>query len=210
MPGFAGVRAESDSNWKNWKTEIASYIQANSLDGTTIIGHSMGGMMALDLASEYPDLIGKIVVVDALPALSALYNPNFESKENLNCQPMIEIMTNQSAEQFSVVQMAAVGSMCQTIGKQESIVSWAIESDRETLGKMYCELSNLDLRNQLDKITCPTLVLLETPFKSMETKIDSQYEKLEGVQLSYAPKGLHFIMYDAPEWYAAQLATFLK
>ena len=42
----------------------------------------MGGGLALALAADYPDLIGKIVVVDALPCLAALSNVSFISKEN--------------------------------------------------------------------------------------------------------------------------------
>ncbi len=148
--------------------------------------------------------------MDALPSLSALYNPNFEVQEKPDCQSMIDRMVDQPERQFSAMQKASIGSMCSTKERHEKIVSWAIDSDRKTLGKIYCDLTNLDLRNQLDQITCPSLVLLESPFISMEAAINSQYEKLEGVQLNFAPKGLHFIMYDAPEWYAAQLATFIK
>ena len=41
----------------------------------------MGGGLALYIASSQPNLVKGIVVVDALPCLTALYNPDFQSKK---------------------------------------------------------------------------------------------------------------------------------
>jgi pimeloyl-ACP methyl ester carboxylesterase len=41
----------------------------------------MGGGLALAIASDYPELIDKIVVVDALPCLAALRDPSLNHKK---------------------------------------------------------------------------------------------------------------------------------
>ena len=120
------------------------------------------------------------------------------------------MMTNQTSAQFEMMQRSSVGYMSSTAAQHDQIVNWAITSDRATLGKIFCELSNLDLRAQLGKVECPALVLLEAPFAPMESVIAKQYEKLENAQLTFAPSGLHFVMYDAPEWYAEQLAIYFS
>ncbi len=210
MAGFAGTPTSGTPDWTSWRTEIANYILKLEIKNTSIIGHSLGGMMALDIASAYPEIVKEIVVVDALPCLSALNNPGFEKQQSLNCTAAIDRMTNQSSEQFEMMQRSMVAYMSSNSEHHDQIVGWALDSDRATLGKIFCQLSNVDLRDQLENVKCPALVLLEAPFAPLEPKIAKQYEKLEKAQLVFAPKGLHFIMYDAPEWYGKELTDFLK
>ena len=209
MAGFAGIPTNGTADWNLWRKEIANYISAKQLGQTTVLGHSLGGMMALDLAASFPSLIKEILVVDALPCLAALNNAAFESQSDLDCTASINMMVNQSPEQFEMMQKSSIGYMSTNTDKHDEIVSWTLKSDRATLGKIFCELSNLDLRNELDQIKCPTRVLLEAPFQALEPVIAKQYGKLNEVQLNFAPKGLHFVMYDAPKWYASQVLDFL-
>src|SRR5699024_2031103 len=76
MPGFAGVKPQPDPSFKKWETAIADFIKTENIKNPSLIGHSMGGGLALALAADYPDLIKKIVVVDALPSLAAMNNPS--------------------------------------------------------------------------------------------------------------------------------------
>jgi pimeloyl-ACP methyl ester carboxylesterase len=42
---------------------IATYIKNNKIEKPVIIGHSMGGGLAMAIAADYPELVGKIVIV---------------------------------------------------------------------------------------------------------------------------------------------------
>jgi pimeloyl-ACP methyl ester carboxylesterase len=57
MPGFAGAPPESSPTFLGWEKEIVNYIQKNKINKPIIIGHSMGGALALAIAADYPDLI---------------------------------------------------------------------------------------------------------------------------------------------------------
>jgi len=46
---------------------LADYIRKNKLEKPVIVGHSLGGFLALALAAKYPNLPGKLVIVDAYP-----------------------------------------------------------------------------------------------------------------------------------------------
>ena len=75
MPGFAGVAPEAHPSFEGWKQQIIRFIEEEHLERPVLVGHSMGGGLALAVAAERPDLLKSVVVVDALPCLSALYNP---------------------------------------------------------------------------------------------------------------------------------------
>lgn len=209
IAGFAGVKPQANSTFVSWENAIAQYIKENKIEKPIIIGHSMGGGLVLAIASDYPELIEKIIVVDALPSISALMNPDFKSQENVDCSAMVEQLTVMSDEQFLGMQKMSIPRLVENKEMQETIVDWSVKSDRTTFAEMYCDFSNTDLRQKIENIECPALILLESYFKNMKPIIEKQYENLKGADLQYADKGLHFIMYDDKEWYFDQVEKFL-
>ncbi|AXB55573.1 alpha/beta fold hydrolase [Flavobacterium fluviale] len=210
MAGFAGVKPQPNPSFENWKAGIANYIKDNKIDKPILVGHSMGGGLALAIASDYPDLIGKIVVVDALPCLAALSDPSFKSKENNDCSPMVTQMAAMNETQFYDMQKQTMPRLLQDSSKLEMVVDWSVKSDRKTFSEVYCDFFNIDLRERISAIKCPSLILLESYFINLKPAIEGQYEKLKTAKFQYADKGLHFIMYDDKEWYLAQLNNFIK
>ena len=210
MPGFAEVPPEKNPDLNEWTSSIAQFIRDKHLDHPIIIGHSLGGGMALQLAASYPKLPGKIVVVDALPCLAILRNPQFKSEKNPDCTPFIKQIVSPTPEQFRAMQKMTARIMTSDTSRYDQIVNWSMISDRNTMARIYCQFINTDLRDTIKYIQCPALILLESPFKGMKERVEEQYKNLKQADLRYADKGLHFIMYDDPEWYFAQLKSFLK
>ena len=168
MAGFAGVKPQPNPSFENWKAGIANYIKDNKIEKPILVGHSMGGGLALAIASDYPDLIGKIVVVDALPCLAALSDPSFKSKENNDCAPIVTQMTAMNEKQFYDMQKQTMPRLLQDASKLEMVVDWSVKSDRTTFAQMYCGFFNVDLRDKISTIKCPALILLESYFINLK------------------------------------------
>lgn len=209
MAGFADSKPQPNASFRNWETGIANFIKENKIEKPIIIGHSMGGGLALAIAADFPELIDKIIVVDALPCLPALMNPSFKSKENNDCIQMVNQMTAMSGDQFYQMQKITIPRLLEDTSKQELVVSWSVQSDRKTFAEMYCDFTNTDLREKIKTIKCPSLILLESYFKNLKPAIEEQYRNLKTANLQYANKGLHFIMYDDKEWYFTQVNNFI-
>ena len=209
MAGFAGVQPKENPSFRNWETAIADYIKASKIEKPVIIGHSMGGGLALAIAADYPELVGKIVVVDALPCLSALMNPGFESNKNNDCSAIVSQIKAMKEAQFYQMQKRGIQSLLADTAVQEKVVSWGVQSDRQTFAEMYCDFLNTDLREKIKNIACPSLVLLEPGFKNIQSTIEGQYKNVKGADIQFANNGLHFIMYDDSQWYFTQLNKFL-
>ena len=209
MAGFANAEPSPNPNFENWKSGIANFIKEKNIEKPILIGHSMGGGLAMAIAADYPEHIEKIAVVDALPCLQALMNPNFKQKENIDCSATVNQITALTEEQFLQMQKMSMPQLIQNTEMLETLVNWSIQSDRHTFARMYCDFSNTDLREKIAAVKCPTLVLLESNFKNFKSAIEEQYKNLESANLQYANKGLHFIMYDDKEWYFEKLSNFL-
>lgn len=210
MAGFSGGVPEKNPSFESWKMQIAWFIKDKKMEKPILIGHSMGGGLALAIAADFPYLARKIVVVDALPCLMALSNPEFKSVPAKDCSEMINRITAMNEEQFVQMQRMSTASLTTDSLKFDEIVSWGLKSDRETFAKMYCDFSNTDLRERIKSITVPSLILLEPHFRNIETVIKEQYKNLSTVQFAYANKGLHFVMFDDKEWFMNQIREFIK
>lgn len=210
MAGFAGVAAQSNPSFSGWEKAVAAYIEKNKLVKPVIIGHSMGGGLAMAIAADYPELISKIIVVDALPCLAALMNPAFKTNEHNDCGPVVDKYSKIPDDQFYKIQKQSIPQLLADTSKQELVVSWSVKSDRKTFAEMYCDFSNTDLREKISGIRCPALILLESYFVNFTPAINEQFRNLKTANLQYSTKGLHFIMYDDKDWYQKQVLSFTR
>src|SRR5262249_26588892 len=85
LAGFAGVPAIDAPLIPTVRDELARYIEQQHLDKPVIIGHSLGGDVALDFAANHPDLTGPLVIVDALPFYAGAW---FKAKTIEDAKPM--------------------------------------------------------------------------------------------------------------------------
>src|SRR3954466_10523116 len=67
LAGFVGKPPIAAPFLETVRKELVEYVRDKKLDHPVIVGHSLGGFLALGIASSNPDLTGKLVIVDALP-----------------------------------------------------------------------------------------------------------------------------------------------
>ncbi len=73
LPGFGGQPAIApDSVLKTVERDLAAYIRENRLRKPVIVGHSLGGWLALSLGVDYPGLVGDMIIVSSAPFLPAI------------------------------------------------------------------------------------------------------------------------------------------
>ncbi len=77
LAGFAGQAPIEfgEAYLPKIQAKIIEYVKEELKEQPIIIGHSLGGFMALSIASAEPDLLEKIVIVDSYPFYSAAMNP---------------------------------------------------------------------------------------------------------------------------------------
>ncbi len=221
LPGFAGQPAIAMENayLPIVAEEIIQYIKAKQLTKPTIIGHSLGGFLALYIASKKPDLLEKMVIVDAYPFLAAIQNPAATSE---SMKPMAEKMKenyiNQNDELYKSQLMVALNSMIATQDSIPVAMEWGMKSDRPTAAQAMYDLYTLDLREEIAKVKSPALVLgawiaYEQYGVTREMTLNnlkSQYHKLANVQIKLSDKGKHFLMWDDPKFTNKEILRFLK
>ena len=85
-------------NYELMSEDLLSYLNAYNLDEVCLIGHSMGGKVAMTFACMYPESVEKLVVVDIAPKY---YPPHHqEILSALNAVEQAKIKSRKDADQI--------------------------------------------------------------------------------------------------------------
>ena len=219
LPGFAGNPAiEFEDNFvETVKGLIMEYIADNNLKNPTIVGHSLGGFIALSLAIDHPGDFDRLVIIDSLPFLTAIQMPGATAE---SARPFAENMKNMMLSQEGSnegMQRMMLQSMITDPKNIETALEWGKASDANTVAQAMYELYTTDLRDKLDQIESPILVMgawiaYKNYGVSRETTLanfEGQYSKATNCTVKLTDIGKHFIMWDDPEFYFASIDSFL-
>ncbi|WP_025664823.1 alpha/beta fold hydrolase [Aquimarina megaterium] len=193
------------------KKELIVYIKDKNLTNVTIIGHSMGGNLAIDLAAALPDTITRLVIVDSIPCMRELMMPSVPESQIQYDSPYNKQMLQAEDTQFKQTATMMAQNMTNNKDKVDTLINWIMEADRETYVYGYTDLLKLDLRKVLNKVTAKTLIL-GASFPSVEiakSNYEKQYATLANKSIEMASNSRHFIMFDQPEWFYTTVNTFL-
>lgn len=217
LAGFAGQPPEPGFSLEKVRDQISSYIAANHLAPAVVVGHSLGGDLALWLAAAHPDQVRKLVIVDSLPALGAAADPNTTSSQLRTIAEQIrQSMMHMTEAERAKMGKQSISGMATSPKDVELIESWSRATDPRTEADALGDLMALDLRDKVADIKSPTLVLgtwvglaaYATKDQILAT-FEAQYQKLKGAKIELAPKARHFIMFDDPQWMFAEMDEFL-
>ncbi|MBU1311224.1 MAG: alpha/beta hydrolase [Gammaproteobacteria bacterium] len=227
LAGFAGVQPIPMQSWgegylATQQHAILRYISEQQLDKPVVIGHSLGGYLALALAANSPEQISAAINVDGLPALGALIGEKSASSIPANHKPQSADATkpgNTPAPQRGFDPQSMAKSMASDESWQQRIVADMYRSDGMTSGRVMGELMRADLRPALSNIRVPVLTLgalqhgapyttpeqVQAGYESQLANAPTQYHSF-----AFARDSKHFIMADAPTWLNQHITQFLQ
>jgi pimeloyl-[acyl-carrier protein] methyl ester esterase len=201
--------------------ELRRSIATQGLRSPAVIGHSMGGLVALRAAADAgrarrEPAIGRVMVVDATPFFPSLISSgatvgDVEPIAQIAYQALLflgdEALRTQGAmlgNQFG----GASDTVFDTLGWQGG--------DRQVLAQGLYEVMTTDLRNRLPDITAPVTVVYgwSADDSSPRAHLDSlfaagyrnlprppRFERIEGAE--------HMVMIDQPDRFIAAVTRFL-
>ena len=199
--------------------KISEYIENEMEEKPILIGHSLGGFIALSIASSKPNSLKSVVIVDSYPFLSLIFNPNATAKSVI---PQANQMKNNimaiADSLYINQQRLTLKTMITDSLNIEKALKWSLESDRKTTAQAMFEIMTTDLRDELNNIKAPILVFgswygykdYGVTKESVYANLKNQYSEAENCKFKVADKAKHFIMLDKPVWFINELKIFLK
>lgn len=221
LPGFAGQPPiVADTILQEVTHQLAAYIKQHHLKKPVIVGHSLGGYVALNLAVYYPGLAGDLVIVSSgafLPALGISPTITEDSAKLIAIQ-IRNGMKNLTPAQVRGSQAYMLPTMMRDSAKMAQVTEMAVSSDVPTQAQVMYELYSIDLRPRVKEITSRMLVLGDWQgYKAYggsrqvtQERMDLQFKPARNAKIVISDTAKHFIMFDEPAWFFAQVDDFLK
>jgi pimeloyl-ACP methyl ester carboxylesterase len=198
-------------------TEIRRYIAEQGLERPALIGHSMGGQIALRVAADAGPRVGRVMVVDAAPFFPSLISAgattgDVEPLAQLAYQGIL-LFGDEALKTHAATLGADMGGAADSLF---GALGWQ-GGDRRTLAQGLYEVMTVDLRARLPAITAPVTVVYgwSADDRSPRSHIDglfragyrslprpAAFERIEGAE--------HMVMIDQPRRFQAAVERFLR
>lgn len=213
LPGFDGRGPQTGVTFDTLRADLIALIEKEKLGKPVLVGHSLGGTLALALATEHSDRISGVIAVDGLPVF-----PGTESAPDRKAlaDGIRAQFGGQTPEQYLAGQqmyMRTIGVLSEPLALE--LAALAARCDAGASADFAAQLMAMDLRPKLSKISVPVVVI--SPFNEPDFArigVDAARKtgyyrmllggvgKLDVVSISPAR---HFVMFDQPEKFAEAL-----
>jgi pimeloyl-ACP methyl ester carboxylesterase len=191
---------------------LIDYINKEKLSDVAIIGHSMGGNLAVDIAAALPGKITMLILVDAIPCMRELMMPGVSAAQIQYNSPYNKQVLQMKDEAFQQMAVMMAGNMTIKQNYIDTLTRWIKEADRNTYVYGYTDLLKLDLRTVLADVNAETFIL-GASFPNAEVArgtFEKQYANLTTKTIEMATDSKHFIMLNQPDWFYNKVNTFLE
>ncbi|MEO7067205.1 MAG: alpha/beta hydrolase [Rhodanobacter sp.] len=227
LAGFDGVPAPAASTdgsglMDRADASLLQLIQQQKIDRPVLVGHSLGGTLALRFASEHPTLIAGVVAVDGLPIFPGMERVSAEQRQAMAAR-MQQQLAAATPEQFkaqSLAYMQKIGLVDQQLAAK--VAPMNARSDIKASAQYMAEDLAFDGRPGLKNANVPILEISpyyaadfsQPPMVMSEAQKTAYYESLlanapNAKVMSISPSR-HFVMLDQPAKFQQVLNDFLK
>jgi pimeloyl-ACP methyl ester carboxylesterase len=165
---------------------VAGWMARLSLPAAAVVGHSMGGWVAARLAADFPERVGKLVLVNAVAL------------------PLEFRLTG-------YLRGLAHGASRLHVPLLSLMVQDALRCGPRTFWRATRQIFAADIRPKLPAIQAPSLIVWgEKDYLIPVDTARALYRSLPGARLAVVKNAGHNVMWDQPEEFNRTVAQFLE
>lgn len=219
-PELAAGASPMDSPWlQNAQAAILKFIEVQKLDKPVIIGHSMGGNLAIQLAALHGDKIKCAISIDGLPVFPPPQpgQPDTREARAAMVAQFTSMMKSMPEESWPAGQKQSVARMVTDPVRAKEIGEICSLVPKDTTMEYMLELVGSDLRPMLSKVQVPLLVISAISDDMgpemaavMRKAVAGEFaDASPSVKLVTIEDSRHFIMDDHPKELDELVANFI-
>jgi pimeloyl-ACP methyl ester carboxylesterase len=222
LPGFDGRPAANPPLFDRATSDFWSFIATQHVARPVLIGHSLGGTMAILLGEQHPERLRGIIALDGMPILPGMERLTADQRTSGADQAATQIAgeTHEQLVTYEKNYMEGPGGVLDP-ALADQLADLEARSDPASIAEWLREDFASDLRPNLGKISVPLLEI--APFNapdlanSLTPYTADQKAQYYGTLLAGAPKvqvvtivpARHFAMFDQPQQFFTIVDGFL-
>jgi pimeloyl-ACP methyl ester carboxylesterase len=184
--------------------DIAAVLRQERLTGATLIGVSMGGMIAQRVAIQFPELVGTLILCGTAGGFPDEARPRILARGDMSRQgSMSEIIDDTITRWFAAdTPRADLLQKCRTRLAADDWYSWSAN---------WQAISLLDNLSELRGVPAPTLVVAGDADASIPPAVSQKMaDALPNSRFVVVPGAAHFGAFDMREVFATVFDDFLS
>jgi pimeloyl-ACP methyl ester carboxylesterase len=202
LAGHGRTQPIADPTIAKEARRLREFLQENDIVYPTLVGHALGGMIALEYTIDYPADVSRLIVLDSAPMQLA----GSEQKAAVGR----ELATNYDEYVFH-----RFSNMTPDQEVTARIVDTALRTDSATFISLLMSSFDFDVSDQLNSMPVPMLIIgseLMFPSDDDSRHLLEHYGWGKARSLSFKRMGGtgHFMMLEQPVYLSSVVMTFTK
>jgi pimeloyl-ACP methyl ester carboxylesterase len=196
-------RKNTQESIQNYSAQVIRFLDALGIDQVHLVGHSMGGMVALKTAINYPDRIARVATVgapidgDSLSWLLKLTDRPFFAAA-FAAMPWMR----RSLFRFFLGETADPAV--------HEVIDDSVKSSALSLRRAVSSMWRTDLRPELARLYIPTLIVHGGRDDIVHPNQADLFDNVPAAEVVLMPRSRHFPFLDEAELFNEVLLRFLK
>ncbi len=196
--------------------DLHKLIASERIAGAAVIGHSLGGLIAMKLAQVHPGDAGRLMIVDSLPFLGMLFSP---TATVAMVEPQAKAMRDAQIASYGkpandALAQSTANRLAAKPASRALVATWFKAADPRVSGEAMYEAMTTDLRPSMKSIITPiTLVYPWSATGPTKGQADALYKPAyaDAPHVSFVDIGdaAHFVMLDQPARFQAAVDAFV-
>ena len=212
LPGFDGNAPVAAPYLPAFEKSMTDLIAQEHLAHPVIVGHSLGGHLAVKLAEDVPS-VAAVMAIDAIPLFPLARPGETPASRQAMADGYNTMMLGESQDAYSAQTKTFFGYLVTGDTNAALVADHGLKSDRSTEVKSATEMMMEDLGPKLASITVPVTVLAPASSDADVAATQAEYTQLyagtKKLTVTTIAPSKHFIMLDQPDKFRAALDAFV-
>ena len=202
--GFGDSRRKrNEVSIQNYSDQVIRFIDELGIDQVPLVGHSMGGMVALKTAINHPDRISKVVTVGA-----PINGKSLSWLLKLTDQPFLaDVFASQAWLRRQLFQFFLGVTKDTAISE---VLDDSVKSSANTLRQAVHSMWRTDLSNELTRLQVPTLIVHGGRDDIVNPDQIELFHNIPPAEVVLMPGSRHFPFLDETDTFNGILMRFLS
>lgn len=200
MPGHGTTPPIPDASIETFSQELEDYILENGLERPTLVGHGMGGLVAMRYAFDRPDAVNRLVLIDCAP-------------KQLATDEQKAAVADQLVHNYDRFVAGYYMNMSPREKVNEEVTDIALRTDQITFQQMLMSSFDFDVTDELKRQSIPILLvgsamMFPVPSQAAQTLERMGFGDARAIAFKTMPEVGHYMMIEQPGYLSSTIIAF--